>query len=168
MLPRLYVGLLLEQRAELRAETCERQHSCGYLGSSCAAVCMLLYAFYGLCFCRGLAQKLSDASVFAIMLWSVCVGDGECGRCAELQHLCVSESSTLCSVAVPGDQESEFAAGSELDGCRAQASLCVKYLDLRHNNAGCGTDVAFILDVNREIMSSACGPKSAFAIANSL
>lgn len=99
---------------------------------------------------------------------SVCVGDGECGRCAELQHLCVSESSTLCSVAVPGDQESEFAAGSELDGCRAQASLCVKYLDLRHNNAGCGTDVAFILDVNREIMSSACGPKSAFAIANSL
>lgn len=80
----------------------------------------------------------------------------------------MSESSTLCSVPVPGDQESGFAAGPELDGCRAQVSLCVKYLDLRHNNTRCGTEVVFILDVNREIMPSICGPKSAFAIANSV
>lgn len=58
-----------------------------------------VHAFHGLCFCTGLTQELPNASVLPVMwCWSVLVT--ECGRCAELQHLCVSESSTLfCSSA---------------------------------------------------------------------
>lgn len=71
---------------------------------------------------------------------------------------CVCLRAALCSVPVPGDQESGFAAGPEMDGRTAQVSL----------NARCGIEVTFILDVNREIMPFVCGPKSAFAIANPL